>query len=118
MDWEPFDSGIFFRDMKRSEPHCGFDAGEVSTSFVVPNFIDWFPGGGATCVGRARCSSLLNFPICLIRSLEEIFEEVLEKIDTGGELNIDVAVIFENEPRNVRNNEFIFLLATPVFEIP
>jgi alpha-amylase/alpha-mannosidase (GH57 family) len=60
----------------------------------------------------------LNLPICLIWSLEEVFEEILEKVDTGGELNIDVAIILENEPRNVRNKELVFLLTTPVFKIP
>jgi hypothetical protein len=117
MDWEPFDSGILFRDVKKGKPHCSFDAGEVSTSFIVLNFIDWFPCIGVTCVGCALCSSLLYFPIRLIWSLEEIFEEVLEKIDTGGELNIDVAIILENEPGDMRNNEFVFFLAAPVFEI-
>lgn len=56
-------------------------------------------------------------PICLIQRFEEVFEKILEKADAGGEIDVNVAIIFENEPGNVGNGEIIFGVATTMFKI-
>jgi hypothetical protein len=45
-----------------------------------------------------------DFPVCTIQILEEIFEEVLKQLDTGGEFNIDMAIILQDQPGNVGND--------------
>jgi hypothetical protein len=45
---------------------------------------------------------------------EEVLEKVLKEIDAGGELHVDVAVIFEDKPRNVGNDECILKMTTAI----
>jgi hypothetical protein len=117
MNRKPFDPRILFQNVERCKSHRGFDTGEISTSLVVSDFVNRLSCGRSSRICcRLRKWSLYS-PVGLVKGLE-VFEEILEKVDTGGELDIDVTIVFENEPGNVGNDEFVFLMAPPVFEIP
>jgi hypothetical protein len=114
MDWQAFNTRVFFGNVERCKPHCSFDARKVASSFIVPDFVHGFPCGRVS----SRIRRLFMYgPICLIQRFEEVFEKILEKADTGGELDVNVAITFENEPGNVGNGEIIFGVATTMFKI-
>jgi hypothetical protein len=50
-------------------------------------------------------------PICKVERFEKVLEKILEKLNTGGKLNIYMAIILQNEPWDV------LFLAAAVFKI-
>jgi hypothetical protein len=53
----------------------------------------------------------------LVQGFKEIFEEVLEKVDPSGELHIDVAVVLQNQPGDMGNNEFIVCVPASMLKV-
>lgn len=105
--------------MERSEARGSFNAGQVPPPLVVADFINrLFPRCSGSPIGALGVGRLFVYrPVCVIQRFKEVFEKVLEEIDAGRELDIDVAVVFQDEPRNVGHNGRIFKMATTMFEV-
>ena len=47
-----------------------------------------------------------------------MLEEILKEVDPCGEFYVYMAVVLENEPRNVGDNEFVVSVPLPMFKYP
>jgi hypothetical protein len=50
-------------------------------------------------------------------TLEEILVEVLKNIYICREFDVDMTVVFEDEPRNMRDKVGVFVMASPMFKV-
>jgi hypothetical protein len=82
---------------------------------VVANFINWL----LDCGGRLWDVRWLfgGFPVCFGWRFEKISEKILEQSNSAGEFDIDVGVIFGDEPRNMGSNTLVLGMLPPVFKV-
>jgi hypothetical protein len=58
-----------------------------------------------------------DFPVCFVWRFEKIFEKILEQSNSTGEFDIDMEVIFGDEPRNMGKNTLVLGMSPPVFKV-
>jgi hypothetical protein len=61
--------------------------------------------------------SLVVFQFASSGELKNIFEKILEQSNSAGEFNIDVELIFGDEPRNMGNNTLVLGMSPPVSKV-
>jgi hypothetical protein len=114
MNWQSLHTRLLLRNVKRHKPAGGFDRGKISAPFIVADLVNRFSGSRSVWwIGGLFRDS----PVRFVRLFEEVLEEILEKRNTAREFNIDVAVVLEDEPWNVRHNALVFRLSPPMLKI-
>jgi hypothetical protein len=58
-----------------------------------------------------------DFPVGIIQRLEEVFEEILKQLNTTGEFDIDMAIILQDQPGDVGNDEGVLSVAASMLKV-
>jgi hypothetical protein len=61
--------------------------------------------------------SLLDGPVSFVNTFIKVLVEVLEEVDADRVFAIDMAVIFENQPRDMQDYVCVFCMPSPRFKI-
>jgi hypothetical protein len=101
--------------MKRGNPSRCFNARQVSATLVVSDLIYRFASGSSLFPSVPR--AFPHRPIDFINSFVEIFEQVLEKVDTHGILDVDMAIILEDKPCDMGDHKFVFALTALMLKV-
>jgi hypothetical protein len=115
MNWKALHGRSLFGDMKRGNPSRCFNARQVSATLVVSDLIYRFASGSSLFPSVPR--AFPHRPIDFINSFVEIFEQVLEKVDTHGILDVDMAIILEDKPCDMGDHKFVFALTALMLKV-